>query len=86
MVYKNKGGESREKTMIAAYALVRNFGAKQADVAKALGCSQATIASWVKDIGYQEQIQGLERELQEASTYINELNDEIHTSYLTYDD
>ena len=77
MVYKNAGGQSREKTMVAAYVLVRKYGAKQVDVAKVLCCSQATIANWVKDIDYQKQINGLEKECQEANDYINALNNKI---------
>ncbi len=74
MVYVNRAGQPREKVMIAAYALVTQYGAKQADVAKALGCSQATIANWVKDVGYQKQIKGLEKELESAHEYIEELH------------
>ncbi len=86
MVYKNRGGESREKTMVAAYALVKKFGAKQSDVATALGCSQATVANWVKEISYEEKIYGLERELSDAQIYIEKLNDDINHNYLEFDD
>jgi len=82
MGYINSGGQSREKTMVAAYALVRKYGAKQVDMAKIFGCSQATIANWVKEISYREQIQGLERELQDASSYI----DDITAHYFSYDE
>ena len=77
MVYKNKGGQPRERTMIAAYVMVKDFGSTQAHVAKALGCSQATIASWVKDVGYKKQIAGLEDELRDARSYIKELRTEV---------
>lgn len=73
MVYKNRGGQPRERAMVAAYALATQFGAKQKDVAAALGCSQATVANWVKEIGYQNTINGLESELDDANDYINEL-------------
>ncbi len=73
MVYKNKGGQPRERTMVAAYSLVTKFGAKQKDVAAVLGCSQATIASWVKEVGYQQRITGMQRELADANEYISEL-------------
>jgi len=73
MVYKNKGGQSREKTMVAAYSLVREFGAKQQDVANTLNCSQSTIANWVKEGDQQVKLQGLKHELTEAKDYIQEL-------------
>lgn len=85
MAYKNKGGQPRERAMVAAYSLVTQFEAKQADVAKALGCSQATIANWVKEIGYKKQIAGLETDLQDAQSYIEELRDEM-SGYLEHDD
>lgn len=73
MVYKNAGGQSREQTMVAAWALVTRFGAKQVDVAKALGCSQPTVANWVKETAYRHQINGLEKELSDAEEYIDQL-------------
>ena len=77
MVYKNRAGQSRENAMIAAFALVTEFGAKQADVAKVLGCSQPTIANWVKDVGYRKQVSNLESELRGAKSYIKELRYEM---------
>jgi predicted transcriptional regulator len=83
MVYKNKGGQPRERSMIAAYALVTKFGSKQKDVAAVLGCSQATIASWVKEIGYQNEIKGLNSELEDANEYIHELQHMLpHDDYI----
>ena len=82
MVYKNKGGQSREKTMIAAYSLVRDFGANQQAVANTLNCSQSTIANWVKEGDQQVKLQGLERELAEAKDYIQELHAEINNDNL----
>ena len=76
--YENKGGQPREKCMIAAYALVNNFGAKQAAVAEVMGCSQGTIANWVKDIGYRKEISGLQKELSKANDYIEHLADELN--------
>lgn len=73
MVYKNSAGQPRERAMVAAYSLVTEFGAKQTDVAAALGCSQATIANWVKELGFQKEINGLQRELSDANDYIEEL-------------
>ena len=64
--YENKGGQPRKKCMIAAYALVNNFGAKQQDVASALGCSQGTIANWIKEVAYRKEISGLKGSLQET--------------------
>ena len=77
MAYKNKGGQPRERAMIAAYSLVKDFEGKQADVAKVLGCSQATIANWVKEVGYKKEIAGLEYELKDAKSYIKELRTEL---------
>lgn len=83
MVYKNRAGQPREKAMIAAYALVKEFGATQADVAKVLGCSQPTIANWVKDVGYRKQVSDLKSDLRDAKSYIKELRHEI--KYLGHD-
>lgn len=74
MVYKNKAGQPRERTMVAAYSLVTQFGAKQKDVAAALGCSQATVANWVKEVSFQKEITGLQRELNDANEYVKELH------------
>ena len=73
MVYKNKAGQPRERAMVAAYSLVTEFGATQKDVATALGCSQSTVANWVKEVGFQKEITGLQRELNDAKVYIEEL-------------
>lgn len=77
MAYKNKAGQPRERAMVAAYSLVTDFGGTQADVAKVLGCSQATIANWVKEIGYKKEIAGLENDLRDAKGYIKELRHEM---------
>lgn len=77
MAYKNKAGQPRERAMVAAYSLVKDFGGKQADVAKVLGCSQATVANWVKEIGYKKEIAGLEHDLKDAKSYIKELRHEM---------
>ncbi|CRM84365.1 helix-turn-helix domain-containing protein [Pseudomonas sp. 25 R 14] len=81
MVYKNNGGQPREKAMVAAYALVTKYGSKQADVAKALGCSQSTVNAWVKEITFRSQISSLERELDDATTYIDDLRNELALGY-----
>lgn len=89
MVYKNKGGQSRERTMIAAYSLVKDFGAKHKDVASALGCTQSTISNWVKDVGYQKEISGLKNEIADAQDYINELHHQLpppEPEYIEHDD
>ena len=78
MKYQNKGGQPREKAMIAAYALVKNYGAKQTDVARTMGCSQGTIANWVKEVSYRNEINGLKNELITAQDYINDLASELH--------
>jgi len=77
MVYKNKAGQPRERVMVAAYSLVKDFGAKQADVAKTLGCSQATIANWVKEVSYKKQVHDLAADLRDAKKYIRELRHEM---------
>lgn len=74
MVYKNNAGQPRERAMVAAYSLVTHFGAKQTDVAAVLGCSQATIANWVREVGHQREIRELQRELDDANEYIEELH------------
>jgi len=77
MLYKNKAGQPRERAMVAAHTLVTEFGAKQGDVAKTLGCSQGTIANWVKEIGHKKQVIGLEQDLNDASEYISKLRDDM---------
>lgn len=76
--YTNNGGQPRDKCMVAAWALVSQYGAKQADVAKALGCSQATVANWVKEVRFQKEISGLKGELNKANDLIESLADELH--------
>lgn len=73
MVYQNKGGQPREKVMMAAYWLVKEAGAKQHDVARVFGCHQSTISGWVKEVSFKREIQGLERELAEAREYAEEV-------------
>lgn len=34
--YENKGGQLRDKWMVAAYALIKNFGSKQTDFASVM--------------------------------------------------
>lgn len=89
MVYKNKGGQSRERTMVAAYSLVKDFGAKHKDVASTLGCSQGTISNWVKEVGYQKEIRGLQNEMADAQEYINELHSQLpppEPDFIEHDD
>lgn len=76
--YVNEGGQPREKCMIAAYALVKNFGATQSAVAEVMKCSQGTIANWVKEAGYRKEIAGLRNELAQANDYIEELADQLN--------
>lgn len=77
MKYENKAGQPREKCMIAAYALVKNYGAKQAAVAKVMDCSQGTVANWVKEVSFKKEIKGLKKELSKANDYIETLADEL---------
>ncbi|MFL1420208.1 helix-turn-helix domain-containing protein [Pseudomonas fildesensis] len=76
--YTNAGGQPREKCMVAAYALVKNYGATQATVATVMGCSQATVANWVKEVGFQKEISGLKGELTGARDYIDNLADQLN--------
>ena len=66
MAYQNIKGASREKTMLLAFLMVTEFGVKQVDAAKALRCSQSTIAQWIKEIRFQMQINNLKSELDEV--------------------
>lgn len=75
--YVNPNGQPRERCQIAAFSLVDQFGAKQKDVAKALGVKQSTVSAWVKEVRYRKRINGLERELDNAQSYINELSNEL---------
>lgn len=84
--YTNKGGQPREKCMIAAYALVKNFGAKQAAVASVMDCSQGTVANWVKEVSYQKEIKGLKKELSSANDYIEHLADQLNLIEYNPDD
>lgn len=76
--YENKGGQPRDKCMVAAYALLKNFGANQEAVARVMGCSQGTIANWVKEVGFRKQISGLKNELETANDYIKSLADQLN--------
>lgn len=76
--YKNKGGQPREKCMVAAYALVNQYGATQEDAGKALGVRQSTVSNWVKEIGFKEEISGLKNELSAAHDYIEDLADQLN--------
>ncbi len=75
--YRNAGGETRDKCMVASYALVTKFGATQEAVAEVMGCSQATIANWVKEIGFKKEIHGLENELASANEYITKISNKL---------
>lgn len=77
MVYRNKKGQPRERAMVAAYVLVKDFGAKQKDVAQVLGCKQPSISSWVKEVGLRKEIDGLQRELDDARGLVEILRSEI---------
>ncbi|WP_312958472.1 helix-turn-helix domain-containing protein [Stutzerimonas nitrititolerans] len=76
--YRNAGGQPRDKCMVAAWALVENYGASQADVAKVMGCSQPTIANWVKDVRYKKEISGLQNQLLQANDLIESMANELH--------
>lgn len=75
--YENKGGQPREKCMVAAYALVTQFGAKQSAVAQVMGCKQPTISNWVKEVGFRKEISGLKKDLSKADDYVKHLAKEL---------
>ena len=79
MAYKNPNGATRKQAMLAAYSLKENFGANQGDIAKVLGCSGATVSSWIKDVRYQKQIHDLSNELASVQQYVENLQEEIRT-------
>lgn len=76
--YRNINGQPREKCMVAAFALVKNYGATQSAVAEVMKCSQGTVANWVKEVGYRQEISGLRNELAEAENYIGSLADQLN--------
>lgn len=78
MAYQNKNGQPRERCMLAAQVLADDFGAKQADIAKVMGCSQSTVCSWAKEIRYKKDIAYLESELEHAQKYALELADDLN--------
>lgn len=75
--YVNPKGQSRERCQVAAYTLVKHFGATQKDVANVMGVSQTTISAWNKEMRYKEQINGLTKEIDNAGAYINYLSNEL---------
>lgn len=82
MAYQNKKGQPRERCMLAAQVLADDFGATQADIAKAMGCSQSTVSSWTKEIRYKKNIAYLESELEYAHEYASELADDLQLNDL----
>lgn len=82
----NRGGQPREKCMVAAYALVKNYGATQSTVAEVMGCSQGTVANWVKEVGFRKEINGLKNELGKAHDYIADLADQLNLIEYNPDD
>ena len=89
MVYKNANGQPRERCMIAAYSLYKDFGANQKDIAKVMNCAQSTVSSWIKDVTAQNAISNLTRELEDANEYVNELHEQLahnNQNYIEYDD
>lgn len=76
--YQNSGGQPRDKCMVAAFALVKNYGATQSAVADVMKCSQGTVANWVKEVGFRKEIAGLRNELGEANDYIESLADQLN--------
>lgn len=75
--YVNTGGQPREKCIIAAYALVTKFGARQEDVAKVMNCTQPTISNWVKEGKLRNEISDLRNQIAAAEGYIGELSSQL---------
>lgn len=53
MLYKNTAGFPRETVMQAAYELREKHGMNQTEIANLLGCSQATVSLWQKEVRQQ---------------------------------
>lgn len=71
MLYKNTAGVPREIVMQAALKLREDHGMKQAEVANLLGCSQATVSLWQKEVRQQNQ------------TATSHVNQELVDAFLT---
>jgi len=90
MKYKNKGGQSRDDCMRAAYVLSNRFKASQKALAATFDCSRSTISVWNKESAYKERIFSLEKELEETKNRqyvdpmdgINNAQYEQHIEYL----
>lgn len=78
MAYQNKKGQPRERCMLAAQVLADEFGAKQADIARVMDCSQSTVSSWAKEVRYKKDIAYLETELEHAHEYALELAENLN--------
>ena len=78
MVYKNINGQPRERCMIAAYSLAEDFGAKQADIARVMDCSQSTVSSWIKEARYKRSISELTAEIEDAHEYVQQLTYDLN--------
>nr|WP_260630634.1 helix-turn-helix domain-containing protein [Pseudomonas syringae]UVN17980.1 hypothetical protein pPsy0479b_00022 [Pseudomonas syringae] len=76
--YTNAGGQPRGKMHGRRLRAGQNYGATQATVATVMGCSQATVANWVKEVGFQKEISGLKGELTGAREYIDNLADQLN--------
>lgn len=78
MIYKNKNGQPRERCMIAAYSLSRDFGASQAKIADVMECSQSTVSAWIKEAEHQKSMSMLTAELADAREYVEDLATELN--------
>ncbi len=63
----------RDKQMLLAYALSEEFGYSKKKIADLMEMSQQTIGSWVKEVGYKQQIHGLERELVAVRQHLHKI-------------
>lgn len=54
MLYRNANGIPREIVMQTAQRLRDQHGMKQAEIAGLLGCSQATVSLWLKEVRQQQ--------------------------------
>lgn len=58
--------DPREKGKMLAYVLWNEFNAKQVNISKVLGVSEATISLWLKEMRLRSEIHSLQQELDEV--------------------
>jgi len=66
--------ENRTKEKQMAYILHEEFGYTKKSISSLMKISPQQMGSWIKETGYQVQINKLEKELDNSRTILNELN------------